>query len=280
MDVVYKKARAKINLTLNVNDKREDGYHNIESVFQKISLYDELYIKRGNLTSGICIKSNVKELENADNIICKAYHLLKEEFYGISSVCVDLKKNIPMQAGLGGGSSDCAKFIEGMNKLFGLGLTEEKMRIIGARLGADVPAAFYDMPIIARGIGERIEKISSNFRFYLVLIKPAFSCDTKAMYDKLDNTSDIVQHYNSDCVKCAIQNNDIESIARNLYNVFENSVDKIDEIKRHLIDKGALNALMTGSGSCVYGIFKDKQKAKSAYKDLKKIYESYFCVTM
>lgn len=278
MDEVYKKARAKINLTLNVLNKREDGYHNIESVFQKISLYDEIYVKRCNNEDFLEIKSNVKSLEGSNNIIYKAYKLLKEEYDTIKGVQVFLKKNIPMQAGLAGGSTDCASFIECMNELFGLNLSFADMQAIGVRLGADVPATFYREPIIAKGIGDIIENIDKKIKFYLVIIKPDFSCDTKAMFEKLDKTSEIKQEYNSQIVKEAIITNNIELLVNSLYNVFENSVDNIKDIKEELLKQGALGSLMTGSGSCIYGIFKQKAQAKIAFRRLSRIYDTYFSI--
>ena len=279
MDVIYKKAKAKINLTLNVLEKRADGYHNIESIFQKINLYDEIFVKKGKGTYGIKIKSNIKELENENNIIYKAYALLKEKFSNICEVEVILKKKIPMQAGLGGGSSDCAGFIECINKIFSLNLDKKQMQEIGLKLGADVPAAFEDMPIVVRGIGEKIERINSKFKYYVVLIKPNFSCNTKEMYDRLDNTSDIKQLYNSEKVKSAIVLKNINVLSENLYNVFENSVYEVDILKEKMMKLDALGSAMTGSGSCIYGIFDNKNSAKYAFDLLSKDYETYFCIT-
>lgn len=281
MKKIYKKARAKINLTLNVLEKRKDGYHNIESVFQKISLYDELYIKViENKPEGINVTSNILELYSKENIICKAYWALKAKYPKLPRISVILRKNIPMQAGLGGGSTDCASFIEAMNELFSLNLTIRQMQEIGMRLGADVPSAFCKTPVIARGIGEKIEEINGNTKFYIVLIKPAFSCNTKEMYNKIDNKKQIKQKYNSAIVKTAILNKDIDKIANNLYNVFEESVADIEIIKNELTMQGAKGALMTGSGSCVYGIFDEKVTAKKAFHALKNKYEVYYSIAI
>ena len=243
-------------------------------------MYDELYVSKGNKNSGIEINSNVKSLENEKNIICKAYNLLKESFDEITSVDVILNKNIPMQAGLGGGSTDCTAFIMCMKELFNLDLSIKQMQDLGVKLGADVPASFCDKPIIAKGIGEVIEELSSSFRYHIIIIKPKFSCDTKEMYRKLDCETRAKQNYNSNDMKRAIENKDIDKLSKNLYNVFENCIQGIDTIKNELVAAGALNSLMTGSGSCVYGIFKDKKRAKIAYRNLAKNYETYFCITM
>ncbi len=279
MNRVYKKARAKLNLTLNVLEKRKDNYHNIESVFQKISLYDEMYVIENNKDEGININVNITDLEGENNIIYKAYQLLKNRFSQIKGVDVTLIKNIPVQAGLGGGSTDCGSFIECMNKLFKLGLDKKEMEKIGVILGADVPATFYDTPLIARGIGEKIEEIKSNSKYYIVIVKPEFSCNTKEMYERLDKDTNINQKYNTTYMKNALENGELLSIANNLYNVFEIAVENIENIKNDILSVGAIGSLMSGSGSAVYGIFDDKQKAKKAYKIMKQKYRTYYCIS-
>lgn len=154
------------------------------------------------------------------------------------------------------------------------------MQEIGVRLGADVPALFYDKPIIARGIGEKIEEINQKLKYYLVLIKPGFLCDTEKLYGELDNTKDIKQEYNTEIVKNSIINKDVSTMASNLYNVFENCLEGIEEMKEEMLSLGALGALMTGAGSCVYGIFLDKDQAKKAFKILKDRYEAYFSLVV
>ncbi len=286
MQGVYKKARAKINLYLEITNKRDDGYHDIESIFQKINLYDELYIEKLFGHSGIEIKSNNRSLENSKNIIYKAYYRLKMEFPQITRVKVILKKNIPMQAGLGGGSSDCATFIEGINKLFNLKLTKEKMKKIGKELGADIPSMFHEKPLIARGIGEIIEEINDTIKYYLIVIKPNFSCSTKEMYKKIDkkmeNKKEIETKNNMQEIKKGIINKNIKKISENLYNVFEKNVGNLKEImkiKKELLGLGANGALMTGSGSCIYGIFENKNQAKNAYKKMQEKYEIYYTIS-
>lgn len=163
--------------------------------------------------------------------------------------------------------------------MFGLNLTISEMQGIGKHLGADVPAAFIKNILIARGIGEEIEEIKNNCKYYIVLIKPNFSCNTREMYKRLDNTNEIKQYYNSNKMKKAIENRDIQGMADNLYNVFEYSICNVMDIKKELIKQGAKGALMTGSGSCVYGIFEDRKIAKKAFKTLSKVYEVYFSIT-
>lgn len=281
MEEIYAKARAKINLNLEVLDKREDNYHNIKSVFQKINLYDEMYIKKTN-SNEFELQSNIESLNNSENIIFKAYVKLKEKFENITGIKVILNKKIPMQAGLAGGSTDCASFILGINKLFELGLSKKEIQSIGKSLGADVVPCFYNKAVMAEGIGDIITTINTNFKYYMVIIKPKISCNTKEMYKRIDEKNQIKKLDRTNEIIKALQKNDIKLIANNLHNSFEDVMqDKklVKSIKDELIKNGAIGSLMTGSGSCVYGIFSNKQMAKYAYKRLKEKYETYICTS-
>ena len=281
MDDIYAKARAKINLNLEVLNKRQDNYHNIKSVFQKINFYDEIYIRKTD-SNEIELQTNIKSLNDEDNIIYKAYKRLQEKYKNITGIKVILNKNIPMQAGLGGGSTDCASFILCMNKLFCLGLSKIEIENIGKSLGADVIPCLYNKALVAEGIGDKITVINTNFKYYVVIIKPNISCNTKEMYDKIDNKNRTVQIDGTNDIVNGLKNNDIQKIARNLHNVFEDTIQDrklIDNIKDEFMKNGAIGSLMTGSGSCVYGIFINKQVAKIAYKKLKQKYQAYICIS-
>lgn len=280
MDKIYIKARAKINLTLNVLNKREDGYHNLESIFQKISLYDELYIVKTDKQE-INIKSNIEELQK-DNIIIMAYEKLKGMYKNITGVDVKLIKNIPMQAGLGGGSADCASFIIAMNKMFDLKMSENDMIDLAKNLGADVAPCMYNKALKADGIGEKIILINTNFKYYMLVIKPNFFCNTKTMFEKFDNMPNLIQRENTDFVQKALETNNIYLLSHKLYNVFEWVVSEreaIKNIKKQLLKNGAIGAAMTGAGSCVYGIFDNKKLIKRAYKNLKEKYNIFLCTS-
>ena len=281
MEEIYIKARAKVNLNLEITGVRDNGYHNIESDFQKINLYDELYIKKTK-TNKLDLQTNIEELNNEENIICKAYIKMREIYKNISGVQVKVNKRIPMQAGLAGGSTDCASFILGMNKLFDLKLSKKEIENIGKSLGADVVPCLYNQAVKAEGIGEIITPINTNFKYYLVIIKPKISCNTKEMYKKIDEQKNLIQEKNTNEIIKALEENKIELIAENLYNVFESVVDEkklIQNLKKELIENGAIGSLMAGSGSCVFGIFENKEKAKSAYKKLKNTYQTYICTS-
>ncbi len=242
MKGIYTKARAKINLTLEVIGKREDNYHNIKSVFQKINLYDELYIQKTK-TNEIKIRSNTKELNNKKNILYKAYEKLKETNPNITGIEVRLNKKIPMQAGLAGGSTDCASFLLGMNQLFDLKLSKEEIKNIGKSLGADVVPCLYNKAVLAEGIGDIITPIPTNFKYYIIIIKPDISCNTKKMYKKIDEKKRFMQTKNSDKMVKALQQKDIELLTNNLYNIFEEALEEkhiLQGIKEALIHQGAI----------------------------------------
>lgn len=279
MDKIYTKARAKVNLTLNVLNKRPDNYHNLESIFQKINLYDELYIEKTD-TNKLEIITNLKNVKLEDNIIFKAYSKLKELSKDISGIKVTLNKRIPTEAGLAGGSTDCASFILAINKMYNLNLSEEELIELGKNIGADVCPCYYNTAVKAEGIGEIITKIDTKFKYYLVIIKPEISFSTKDMFKKLDETEDLRQENMATPMERALKTENLELLCNNLYNVFEEVVEEkeiIEELKNKLLDNGAKGVLMTGSGSCVYGIFKNKEDARQVYKQLKEKYEVYIC---
>ncbi len=185
-----------------------------------------------------------------------------------------------MQAGMAGGSTDAASFIVAMNKLFDLKMTKEEMCNIGKAIGADVVPCLYNVPVKAKGIGDIITCLDTNLNYYVVVIKPDISCDTKYMYQKIDSKEDIIQKDFTEDIIEGLQKNDMNLVASGMYNIFENVIDdsKIENIKNDIKKVGAINSLMTGSGSCVYGIFKSKEEAKKAYKILKEKYqEIYIC---
>ena len=291
MNQIYKKSRAKINLTLHILDKRPDGYHNLESVFQIVHLYDELFIEKteDNHLTLIC---NVKELENENNIIYKAYHTLKQKHSGLPGVKVTLKKNIPSGAGLGGGSANCASFLTAMNQLFDLHYSKQDLINIGKTLGADVPPCLHNGALLAQGIGEILTPICTNMKYYIVLVKPDISFNTKLMYAKLDERKNNVskQHSATHPVETktnflshkaiqSLETNNMSSLCNNLYNNFEQTLAKDSEIftiQHLLLEHGALCSSMTGSGSACFGIFDDKELSKKAYQSLKKTYQSFW----
>lgn len=281
MEKIYLKARAKVNLTLSILDKRPDNYHNLESVFQKISLYDELYIEK-NSENVFELDTNMKGVSLEENIIYKAYKKLKERFSEITGVKVTLNKKLPMQAGLAGGSTDCASFLLGMKKLYSLDFPKEELLQMAKRLGADVVPCMYNGVIKASGIGEVITEIESNFKYYFVIIKPKnIFCSTKDMYEKLDKRKS-EKVIKTEQMLTAIKERNIVKMADSLYNDFEkvaNEIEEIDKAKKDLKENGAVGSMLAGAGAAVFGIFDKRENAKKAYRSLKEEYEAYICTS-
>lgn len=242
MNKIYIKARAKVNLNLEIIEKRKDNYHNIQSIFQKINLYDELFIQKTK-ADGIELYTNIAKLQSKENIIVKAYEILKQKDKKITGVRVNLIKRIPTQAGLGGGSSDAASFVLAMNKLFNLKLTKTEIEKIGKELGADVVACLYNKAVQVDGIGEIITPVNTSFKYYFVIVKPKISYSTKEMYQKIDNQEMSYNQERTKNIKQALEQQNINQLIQNLYNRFEEAVpdnDIIQGIKNELIQQGAL----------------------------------------
>jgi 4-diphosphocytidyl-2-C-methyl-D-erythritol kinase len=248
---------AKINLGLNIVSKRPDGYHDIETVFYPIGLCDRLEIEkrddaalpycRLNL-NGMAIDGQVK-----DNLVVKAYSLLKESYPQIPNISASLTKNIPSQAGMGGGSSDCAFMIRMLNSEFNLGLSNGEMRTFAAKLGADCAFFITPSPAFATGIGERLETINLDLsRYAFGIVKPPVAVSTKEAF------ANVKPHKPSKCCKDIVMQ-PIETWKYELENDFEESIfmnhKEIGEIKQTLYRMGAVYAAMSGSGSAVFGIF-------------------------
>jgi len=278
---MYIKARCKINLTINVLNKRDDGYHELESVFQPISLYDELYIEKIQ-SDEFKFECDIDVLNNENNIICKAYRLMKQKYPNkISGVKARLIKHIPTEAGLGGGSADCASFIKAIDQIFNLELSQDDLISIGKTLGADVPACMFNNAIIGEGIGEKITSINTKMKYYILVVKPYICCNTKQMFEKLDETGSPTKREATLNVIKALETNDIKKLSENLYNSFENAIDEesiIFKIKDEFLKNNACGTLMSGSGSSVYGIYSNKQDLKNAYENMKNKYKVFFCM--
>ncbi|WP_434309674.1 4-(cytidine 5'-diphospho)-2-C-methyl-D-erythritol kinase [Hominifimenecus sp. rT4P-3] len=272
-------ARGKINLTLNVFGRREDGYHDLELIFQPISLSDILTVEK-KAEPGLEFTCTVKELENEDNLVYRMYERLLERYPGIGGLRVHLEKRIPYGSGLGGGSADVAALIRAVNQMFGLQLGRKEMMELGAGLGADVPACMLSRAAVGTGIGDQLSLIDTEMEYPLLLLQPKELFSTASMYQKLDESGNLSQERLTDQVKRGLETGNLSEICDNLYNVFEEVVpdrDRLQELKALLVEYGASASLMTGSGSCVYGIFKDAAMRDQAYEDLKKEYQVYSC---
>jgi 4-diphosphocytidyl-2-C-methyl-D-erythritol kinase len=245
---------AKINLGLNILSKREDGYHNILSCFYPIAFFDILEVlpseKLTFQSSGISIPGNID-----DNLCLKAFHLLEVD-HGIPPVQIHLHKNIPIGAGLGGGSADASFMLKALNELFKLNVSDSELEIYAAKLGSDCPFFIKNKPVIAEGTGNIFMPLELDLKGHqLVLIYPDIHVSSKEAYSG-------VLPNNSNQKLADLLKSDISTWKDELKNDFEASVfnqfPAISNIKESLYDQGALYASMTGSGSAVFGIFKDE----------------------
>ncbi|NLM12131.1 MAG: 4-(cytidine 5'-diphospho)-2-C-methyl-D-erythritol kinase [Epulopiscium sp.] len=272
MHEIELKARAKINLTLDVISKRPDGYHNVEMVMQTINLYDHITIRKMR-APGIKLKTDLKWLpEDERNLAYKAAKLMVETYNIDQGILIELKKRIPVAAGLAGGSSDAAAVFVGLNILFNLNLSKNKLMNLGVKLGADIPYCILTGTALAQGIGEKLTKLPPMPFCYVVIAKPPISVSTAHVYRSL-NVEEISFHPNTQEVIEGLQKGDLRHIARNLGNVLESVTIKehpiIDNIKNTLVEYGALGALMSGSGPSVFGLFENHKDAQAAAKELR-----------
>ena len=265
MKSISMKAYAKINLGLDVIGKLENGYHEVRMIMQSVDLYDKITVTR-NDSGKITIKTNLSFLPTGpDNLVYKAADLLRQEFGIKDGIYIDLYKFIPVAAGMAGGSTDGAAVLKAVNQLFDLKLTDEELMERGAKLGADIPYCIMGGTALAEGIGEKLTKLPDCPRCYVVIAKPGISVSTRFVYENLvldENTN----HPDTDGMINCIENNDIDGVAARLCNVLESVTEKeypiIADIKKDMLSHGAINALMSGSGPTVFGIFKDKEKAE------------------
>lgn len=273
MDSIRLKARAKINLGLDVLGKREDGYHEVRMVMQTIGIYDRLILTKIP-EEEIRITSNLAFLPvNENNLIYKAIKLLKDEYHFPGGVSVDLNKFIPVAAGMAGGSTDAASTMFGVNRLFGLNLSMGKMMELGVRLGADVPYCVMRGTALAEGIGEKLTRITPVPHMWILIAKPQINVSTRLVYEQLD-MGGIQKHPDIDGIIRAIEAQDVVRIAQSMGNVLENVTAPlypvIETIKQDMLSHGAINAMMSGSGPTVFGIFPDEQTTLACQAFLKK----------
>lgn len=273
-DTVTLKALAKINLGLDVLGRRDNGYHDVRMVMQTIYLYDNVTMEKTE-EAGIQLECNLFYLPvDETNIAYKAAKLLMDEFDIKGGVRIVLDKHIPVAAGLAGGSANAAAVLVGMNRLFSLGLSGQELMERGVSLGADVPYCVMRGTVLAEGIGEILTPLPPLPKCYVLIAKPGISVSTKTVYEKLDS-QEITEHPDIDGILEGLDKQDIHKVAASMGNVLETvtigDYPIIEEIKHVMKEEGALNAMMSGSGPTVFGIFDDKSKARQAQERIRKL---------
>lgn len=272
------KAYGKVNLSLDIVGKREDGYHFLEMIMQTIDLYDVVNVSK--IPSGIEIRCNKNYVPtDRRNIAYRAAELFLETFKIKSGVRIEIEKNIPVAAGLAGGSTDGAAVIKAMNDLFKTNASKEKLSEIGVVIGADIPFCIYGGTALVKGIGEDVTPLKSFENHILVLVKPNFGVSTKEVYGAID-IKKIHKHPDTKALIEAIERNDEKFISYNMKNVLENvTLNKhrvLKDIKNEMIKRGAEGALMSGSGPTVFGIFDDMLKAQRCYDAMKQNFNEVY----
>jgi len=273
-DTVTLKALAKINLGLDVLGRRDNGYHDVRMVMQTIYLYDNVTMEKTE-EAGIQLECNLFYLPvDETNIAYKAAKLLMDEFDIKEGVRIVLDKHIPVAAGLAGGSANAAAVLVGMNRLFSLGLSGQELMERGVSLGADVPYCVMRGTVLAEGIGEILTPLPPLPKCYVLIAKPGISVSTKTVYEKLDS-QEITEHPDIDGILEGLDKQDIHKVAASMGNVLETvtigDYPIIEEIKHVMKEEGAMNAMMSGSGPTVFGIFDDKSKARQAQERIRKL---------
>lgn len=277
MNTITLNAYAKLNLSLDILKKRSDGYHEVCMIMTSCSLCDIVTVKKSNKLN---LKiSNNKFLSETDNLMIKAANAFFEYTEINGGAEMELIKNIPLAAGLAGGSTDAAAVIRALNTIYNTSLCVDELYSIGKTVGADVPYCITGGTYLAEGIGEKLTYIDKISDLYAVLIKPERGLSTAEIYKKTDNEKNL-NHPDTDFLIKSIKTKDYNSLARNMKNVMEqvsvNEIPEIEEIKTSLINCGASVAMMSGSGPTVFGLFPSRQKAKDAKGELENKYKNYF----
>ncbi|MBP3927924.1 MAG: 4-(cytidine 5'-diphospho)-2-C-methyl-D-erythritol kinase [Clostridium sp.] len=268
------KAYGKINLGLDVVRRREDGYHEVRMIMQTVRVYDNIDLTR-RTQPGIHLSTNLYYLpENENNLGYKAARLLMEEFGISEGLEIKIRKFIPVAAGMAGGSTDAAAVLFGVNKMFSLGLSTEELMQRGVKLGADVPYCILRGTALSEGIGEILTPLPPMPQCQILIAKPAVSVSTKFVYENLNLSSlGPEAHPDIDGIREAITNRDFYGVSSRLGNILETVTipahPVIREIKEKMMELGAVNALMSGSGPTVFGLFVNPKAAQEAYEEMR-----------
>ena len=267
------KARAKINLGLDVVRKREYGYHEVRMIMQMINLYDKITLRK-KTEPGITVTANLSYLPvNEDNLVYRAAKLLMDEFQVDGGLEIELQKYIPVAAGMAGGSTDAAAVMVGVNRIFQLGLNKKQLMERGVKIGADVPFCIMRGTALAEGIGEELTPLPAMPHCSLVIAKPKIHVSTKFVYGNL-KVRELTEHPDIDGQVQALRENNLEQLVARMGNVLETvtipAYPVIDEIKHTMMKYGAMGAMMSGSGPTVFGIFEKEDKAQEVCRLLKK----------
>ena len=273
-------AYAKVNLSLDIISKRDDGYHDLVTVMQSIDLCDDISVEclPGE---GLTIQTNLPYLPNDERNIAAKAALAFFKYTNINGyrTHINIVKRIPVSAGLGGGSADAACILRVLDNIFGTELGVKTLETIGESIGSDVPFCIAGGTVLARGKGEVMTDLPPIPQSHVLVCKPSFSCSTPELF-ALVKCEKIRARPDTDGIIDALEKGNLRGIAQRMYNVFEDILPRgareIDEIKSKMLDNGALGAVMTGSGPTVFGIFDEENMLKKAHEALITNYNNCF----
>ena len=282
MNSIQLKSRAKINLSIDVLGKREDGYHLVEMIMQTIDLFDKIKIFSLKEDT-IIIESNSLDIPlDSTNIVYKAADLIKKQYNIKEGVKIIIEKNIPIAAGMAGGSSNAAAVLVGLNQLWQLKLSENKLKELGLKLGADVPFCIGGQTALAENIGEKLTKIDGlSENIFILVCKPELFVSTKEIYEEIDSKI-IEKRPNNKLLIQLLKENKIQQIADNMYNVLEEVTRErypvIEEIEKIMMENDALGSMMSGSGPTVFGLYINREDAENRKNKLLKKFSQVYIV--
>ena len=282
MNSIQLKSRAKINLSIDVLGKREDGYHLVEMIMQTIDLFDKIKIFSLKEDT-IIIESNSLDIPlDSTNIVYKAADLIKKQYNIKEGVKIIIEKNIPIAAGMAGGSSNAAAVLVGLNQLWRLKLSENKLKELGLKLGADVPFCIGGQSALAENIGEKLTKIVGlSENIFILVCKPEIFVSTKEIYEEIDSKI-IEKRPNNKLLIQLLKENKIQQIADNMYNVLEEVTRErypvIEEIEKIMMENDALGSMMSGSGPTVFGLYRNREDAENCKNKLLKKFSQVYIV--
>lgn len=277
MKTLTRNAYAKVNLALDVLRRREDGYHDVCMIMQNLSLYDTLTFTVEEADTLAITLSCDKEFVPCDerNLIYKAIVLMGETYHLTGHIHVELVKRIPVEAGMAGGSTDCAAAFHAMRELYGLDVSDQELMKLGVKLGADVPYCIMAKTALSEGIGEVLTEVAPLPDCYVVVAKPTISVSTKMVYENL-HANELQHHPDVAGMIEALKQGDLSGVASRMENVLETVTTKlypqIEEIKQTMKESGAENAIMSGSGPTVFGLYREKAIAEQAAEKIRQQY--------
>lgn len=273
------KAYAKVNISLDIIEKRKsDGYHLLRMIMQNIDLYDEITVEKQKC--GITIKCNKPYVPTDErNLAYKVAKLFKDKFNIEEGVCISIKKNIPVAAGLAGGSTDGAAVLKAMNEMFNVNASDEELMELGLELGADIPYCIKGGTALCEGIGEKVTQLKPFKDKILVLVKPPFGVSTKFVYQEF-NLEKVLNNPKTEELIEAMAKDDLDYVCSNMKNLLENVTLRkhkiLISIKEEMKFLGAKGAMMSGSGPTVFAIFDDMLKAQRCFEKMKEKYDDVF----